>query len=129
MICDGMSSDLFSHYIKHQILIIEVCCFKSPGPQNLLSLADYYQIMFLWGKLMLRWTLHIFSSSIRKELRTKEVNHDTLIQLGHPIQLSKLNPTRAAELSWRPRSGTTMNILLSVVDNAVHLKSIFIHYC
>ncbi|XP_074379423.1 putative prolyl 4-hydroxylase 12 isoform X2 [Apium graveolens] len=47
--------------------------------------------------------LGFLHTSSRKELRSKEVNHDTVIQLGHPIQSNKLNPSQAAELSWRPR--------------------------
>ncbi|WOG91353.1 hypothetical protein DCAR_0310602 [Daucus carota subsp. sativus] len=39
----------------------------------------------------------------RKELRTKQVNHDAVIQLGHPIKSNKFNPSLSVELSWRPR--------------------------
>ncbi|XP_015878115.1 probable prolyl 4-hydroxylase 12 isoform X2 [Ziziphus jujuba] len=43
------------------------------------------------------------SSEIRKELRRKEVNHDTIIQMGHPVPSNRIDPSRVVQLSWRPR--------------------------
>ncbi|XP_016564594.2 probable prolyl 4-hydroxylase 12 isoform X2 [Capsicum annuum] len=39
----------------------------------------------------------------RKELRTKEVNGDGIIQLGHPVRSNRFDPSRVVQLSWRPR--------------------------
>ncbi|XP_059667098.1 probable prolyl 4-hydroxylase 12 isoform X2 [Cornus florida] len=39
----------------------------------------------------------------RKELRTKEVDQEDIIQLSHPVQSNRIDPSRVIQLSWRPR--------------------------
>ncbi|KAJ9164195.1 hypothetical protein P3X46_023798 [Hevea brasiliensis] len=39
----------------------------------------------------------------RKELRDKEVNHETIILLGSSIRTNRVNPLQVVQLSWRPR--------------------------
>lgn len=39
----------------------------------------------------------------RKELRSKEVNQESIIQLGRPIKYNRINPSQVIQLSWRPR--------------------------
>lgn len=71
------------------------------------------------------FTVYIFYFSSRNELRTKEETQDTVIQLAGSIQSNKVNPTRSVQLSSRPRSGTTMKLLLSfvLVDNVLYSLS------
>ncbi|KAJ0471224.1 putative procollagen-proline 4-dioxygenase [Helianthus annuus] len=44
-----------------------------------------------------------FSTESRKELRTKEINRDNVIQLGRAVPSNTIDPSRVTELSWRPR--------------------------
>ncbi|KAL8534435.1 hypothetical protein ACS0TY_010447 [Phlomoides rotata] len=39
----------------------------------------------------------------RKELRTKEMNQDEIIQLSHPVQPNSIDPSQVIQLSWQPR--------------------------
>ncbi|XP_043713198.1 probable prolyl 4-hydroxylase 6 isoform X1 [Telopea speciosissima] len=43
------------------------------------------------------------AGSYRKELRTKEVGQDAIIQLGRSMQFTRIDPSRVIQLSWRPR--------------------------
>ncbi|KDP22260.1 hypothetical protein JCGZ_26091 [Jatropha curcas] len=48
----------------------------------------------------------LFSSCFaesRKELRDKEINEETIIQLGRSVRPNKVNPSQVVQLSWRPR--------------------------
>ncbi|KAL1813804.1 hypothetical protein ACET3Z_023869 [Daucus carota] len=49
------------------------------------------------------FSLALADNTSRKELRSKEVDQDTIIQLARPIPSIKVNPTRAVQLSLRPR--------------------------
>ncbi|KAM0023830.1 putative procollagen-proline 4-dioxygenase [Helianthus debilis subsp. tardiflorus] len=44
-----------------------------------------------------------FPTESRKEPRTKEINRDNVIQLGHAVPSNTIDPSRVTELSWRPR--------------------------
>ncbi|EEF49090.1 probable prolyl 4-hydroxylase 12 [Ricinus communis] len=44
-----------------------------------------------------------FAESIRKELRDKEVKHETIIQLGSSVQTNRISLLQVVQLSWRPR--------------------------
>lgn len=39
----------------------------------------------------------------RKELRSKEVNHETDTKLSFPVHSNVIDPSRVVQLSWRPR--------------------------
>lgn len=45
----------------------------------------------------------LYAETGRKELRTREVNQKSIIQLGRPIKYNRIDPTRVIQLSWRPR--------------------------
>ncbi|MFS7975461.1 hypothetical protein Hanom_Chr10g00880881 [Helianthus anomalus] len=56
----------------------------------------------------------------RKELRTKEINRDNVIQLGRAVPSNIIDPSRVTELSWRPRSSTPIHkimLFVSAVEN------------
>ncbi|KAF5754792.1 hypothetical protein HanXRQr2_Chr17g0795231 [Helianthus annuus] len=58
----------------------------------------------------------------RKELRTKEINRDNVIQLGGavPSNTNTIDMSRVTELSWRPRSSTPIHkimLFVSAVEN------------
>ncbi|XP_057774347.1 probable prolyl 4-hydroxylase 12 isoform X1 [Salvia miltiorrhiza] len=38
-----------------------------------------------------------------KELQTKEMIHDRIIQLGHSVQPKSIDPSQVIQLSWQPR--------------------------
>ncbi|KAI3471146.1 hypothetical protein Pfo_027809 [Paulownia fortunei] len=44
-----------------------------------------------------------FAQNNRKELRTKEMNQDKIIRLGHPSQPKSIDPSQVIQLSWQPR--------------------------
>ncbi|CAL2243728.1 unnamed protein product [Prunus armeniaca] len=39
----------------------------------------------------------------RKELRSEEANKETFIHFGHSVHSNRIDPSRAVQLSWRPR--------------------------
>nr|XP_011470346.1 PREDICTED: probable prolyl 4-hydroxylase 12 isoform X1 [Fragaria vesca subsp. vesca] len=39
----------------------------------------------------------------RKELRSKELGQEALIELGHSVDYNRIDPSRVVQLSWRPR--------------------------
>lgn len=45
----------------------------------------------------------LYAETSRKELRSKEVNQESIIQLGRPIKYNRINPSQVIQLSWRPR--------------------------
>ncbi|KAL3650501.1 hypothetical protein CASFOL_006904 [Castilleja foliolosa] len=57
-----------------------------------------------------------FAQSIRKELRTTETSQDKYLRLGNPVQRKTVDPSRAVQLSWQPRSITMDIIILSSGD-------------
>ena len=63
-----------------------------------------------------------FCFTSRKELKDKEVNSNSAVQSEGSIHLSKIDPSRVVQLSWRPRSGTLFNFLdCLIVDYAFDL--------
>ncbi|KAH0978919.1 hypothetical protein GBA52_006096 [Prunus armeniaca] len=56
--------------------------------------------------LLLALTSFFSSSSAevsRKELRSEEANKETFIHFGHSVHSNRIDPSRAVQLSWRPR--------------------------
>ncbi|MFS7892233.1 hypothetical protein Hanom_Chr15g01409441 [Helianthus anomalus] len=51
-----------------------------------------------------------------KELRTKEINWDNVIQLGRAVPSNPIDPSRVTELSWRPRSSTPIHKIMLFVS-------------
>ncbi|KAL5567974.1 hypothetical protein UlMin_024549 [Ulmus minor] len=43
------------------------------------------------------------SEIIRKELRTKEINQDIVLQLSHSVHPNRIDPSRVVQFSWQPR--------------------------
>ena len=67
---------------------------------------------FRWfGDLFL---LPSFCYSSRKELRSKELGQEALIELGHSVDYNRIDPSRVVQLSWRPRSGTLMKFIMMI---------------
>ncbi|PIN22264.1 Prolyl 4-hydroxylase alpha subunit [Handroanthus impetiginosus] len=52
-----------------------------------------------------------FAQSSRKELRSKEMNQDNVIRLGHPVPSNSIDPSQVIQLSWQPRVFLYRNFL------------------
>uniref|UniRef100_A0A5B7BZR0 procollagen-proline 4-dioxygenase n=1 Tax=Davidia involucrata TaxID=16924 RepID=A0A5B7BZR0_DAVIN len=63
-------------------------------------MATHLSILLL---LAFTFSFASITAETRKELRTKEVNQETIIRMGRPIQSNRTNPSRVIQLSWRPR--------------------------
>uniref|UniRef100_A0A2P2L8G9 Putative prolyl 4-hydroxylase 12 isoform X1 n=1 Tax=Rhizophora mucronata TaxID=61149 RepID=A0A2P2L8G9_RHIMU len=48
----------------------------------------------------------------RKGLRNNQVNRETIVQVARVIPPNRIDPSRVVQLSWRPRSGTFIKLLL-----------------
>ncbi|KAJ4954027.1 hypothetical protein NE237_030859 [Protea cynaroides] len=67
-----------------------------------ISMASLLSVSLLLGFLCAAlWSCP--AESYRKELRTKEVEQEAIIQLGRSMQFTRIDPSRVIQLSWRPR--------------------------
>ncbi|KAJ0466222.1 putative procollagen-proline 4-dioxygenase [Helianthus annuus] len=64
----------------------------------------------------------------RKELRTKEINRDNVIQLGRAVPSNTIDPSRVTELSWRPRSTYRDRLFRDAIDkHDVFMDRVFLY--